>query len=98
MTPRPTEEIEVERPFIAQLEQLGWQHLEGECDLNEAVERGIAATRQLAKRQLTWLRKWPDLRWIYTDQAGNLSKNELSDSRGGVAGEAPLALALNYLD
>jgi tRNA dimethylallyltransferase len=75
-----------------------WQHLEGECDLNEAVAKGIAATRQLAKRQLTWLRKWPDLRWIYTDQAGNLSKNELSESHGGVAGEAPLALALNYLD
>jgi tRNA dimethylallyltransferase len=25
------------------------------------VEKGIAATRQLAKRQLTWLRSWPEL-------------------------------------
>lgn len=33
-----------------------WAHLEGECGLAEAVERGIAATRQLAKRQLTWMR------------------------------------------
>jgi len=33
-----------------------WAHLEGECALAEAVERGIAATRQLAKRQLTWMR------------------------------------------
>lgn len=33
-----------------------WQHLAGECSLDEAVERGIAATRQLAKRQLTWLK------------------------------------------
>ncbi len=33
-----------------------WAHLEGECGLEEAVERGIAATRQLAKRQLTWMR------------------------------------------
>ena len=28
------------------------------------VERGIIATRQLAKRQFTWLRKWPDLQWF----------------------------------
>ena len=33
-----------------------WQHLEGELDASELRERGIYATRQLAKRQLTWLR------------------------------------------
>jgi len=33
-----------------------WAHLDGACDLAEAVRRGVAATRQLAKRQLTWLR------------------------------------------
>lgn len=33
-----------------------WAHLEGEWGLAEAIERGIAATRQLAKRQLTWMR------------------------------------------
>ncbi|MBV8144760.1 MAG: tRNA (adenosine(37)-N6)-dimethylallyltransferase MiaA [Gammaproteobacteria bacterium] len=33
-----------------------WAHLEGAYGLTEAVRRGIAATRQLAKRQLTWLR------------------------------------------
>ncbi|HEV2268241.1 MAG TPA: tRNA (adenosine(37)-N6)-dimethylallyltransferase MiaA [Steroidobacteraceae bacterium] len=33
-----------------------WAHLEGEYGLAEAVEQGIAATRQLAKRQLTWMR------------------------------------------
>jgi tRNA dimethylallyltransferase len=33
-----------------------WAHLDGAYDLTEAVRRGIAATRQLAKRQLTWLR------------------------------------------
>lgn len=33
-----------------------WKHLQGEWDLDTAIERGIAATRQLAKRQLTWLR------------------------------------------
>ena len=33
-----------------------WAHLAGECGLEEAIQRGISATRQLAKRQLTWLR------------------------------------------
>jgi len=32
-----------------------WRHLEGECGLDEAVQSALAATRQLAKRQLTWL-------------------------------------------
>jgi tRNA dimethylallyltransferase len=33
-----------------------WSHLEGNCDLQAAREKALAATRQLAKRQLTWLR------------------------------------------
>jgi tRNA dimethylallyltransferase len=33
-----------------------WEHLDGGCSREAAIERGIAATRQLAKRQLTWLR------------------------------------------
>jgi len=37
-----------------------WAYLEGEIELEELREQGIAATRQLAKRQLTWLRSWPD--------------------------------------
>jgi tRNA dimethylallyltransferase len=37
-----------------------WAYLEGEIDLQQLREQGIAATRQLAKRQLTWLRSWPD--------------------------------------
>lgn len=38
-----------------------WQHLDGEYDADELLRRGCAATRQLAKRQLTWLRGWPNL-------------------------------------
>jgi tRNA dimethylallyltransferase len=33
-----------------------WQHLNGAIDREQLLEQGIAATRQLAKRQLTWLR------------------------------------------
>jgi len=51
-----------------------WQHLEGACSLEEATEKAVAATRQLAKRQLTWLRKWPDLAWIYTDKEGKFDE------------------------
>ncbi len=57
-----------------------WSHLDGAYDREEAVRRGIAATRQLAKRQFTWLRKWPDLHWILTDEAGRaLSSLDLED-------------------
>ena len=35
-----------------------WEFLDGACTESEMRERGIAATRQLAKRQLTWLRGW----------------------------------------
>jgi tRNA dimethylallyltransferase len=41
-----------------------WQHLDGECDLEEAVRRGVVATRRYAKRQLTWLRSEPDVTWF----------------------------------
>jgi len=37
-----------------------WEHLDGTLDLGGLREKGIAATRQLAKRQLTWLRSMPD--------------------------------------
>ncbi|TQV73201.1 tRNA (adenosine(37)-N6)-dimethylallyltransferase MiaA [Aliikangiella marina] len=41
-----------------------WQYFDGELTIDEAVERAIIATRQLAKRQFTWLRSWPDLHWF----------------------------------
>ncbi len=51
-----------------------WAHLEGEYDLAEAVERGIAATRQLAKRQLTWMRAETLPQWL-DPEADELSWN-----------------------
>jgi tRNA dimethylallyltransferase len=41
-----------------------WSHLSQEYSLEIARERGIAATRQLAKRQITWLRSWSGLHWL----------------------------------
>jgi tRNA dimethylallyltransferase len=37
-----------------------WEHLDGQCSYDEMRELGIIATRQLAKRQLTWLRSIPE--------------------------------------
>lgn len=37
-----------------------WEYLDGLCDFATMRERGIAATRQLCKRQLTWLRSTPE--------------------------------------
>jgi len=74
-----------------------WEHLEGAVSLEEAITRGIAATRQLAKRQLTWLRKWPDLAWITTDREGNVVDSGLSDVTGMSFVQNPCDLVLNSL-
>lgn len=75
-----------------------WEYLDGRYGLEAAAEKATAATRQLAKRQLTWLRKWPALNWIYTDAAGNLLVWNESDQKWAQSAESPLNLALNYLD
>lgn len=55
-----------------------WAYLAGEYDYAQMQEKGIIATRQLAKRQFTWLKSWQDLNWIYTDSRNKCaSKDEL---------------------
>lgn len=41
-----------------------WEYLDGDCDAASFRARTIAATRQLAKRQFTWLRGEPDAQWF----------------------------------
>jgi tRNA dimethylallyltransferase len=41
-----------------------WEYLDGDYSYDEMINRGIFASRQLAKRQLTWLRKWPAVHWL----------------------------------
>ncbi len=41
-----------------------WAYLDGDYAYEEMIERGIIATRQLAKRQFTWLRSWKDVEWL----------------------------------
>jgi tRNA dimethylallyltransferase len=93
------------RPQLPAIRAVGyrqlWEHLSGSCSLEEATQRAVVATRQLAKRQLTWLRKWPDLHWIYTDALGRVLESDLSN--GVLRAEArspefiPANLVLNYL-
>lgn len=49
-----------------------WEYLDNEVDHATMVEKATAATRQLAKRQLTWLRSWPDLQWLESGDEMNL--------------------------
>jgi tRNA dimethylallyltransferase len=41
-----------------------WRHLAGQCAWDEARNQAIAATRQLAKRQLTWVRRRERAQWF----------------------------------
>ncbi|WP_052122357.1 tRNA (adenosine(37)-N6)-dimethylallyltransferase MiaA [Chelonobacter oris] len=42
-----------------------WEYLRGDYDYEEMIYRGICATRQLAKRQITWLRGWKsEIHWL----------------------------------
>jgi tRNA dimethylallyltransferase len=51
-----------------------WAHLAGEVGLDTAVQQGMTATRQLAKRQLTWLRSEPGAtKWFDGDDKNMLS-------------------------
>ncbi|WP_213875526.1 tRNA (adenosine(37)-N6)-dimethylallyltransferase MiaA [Pseudomonas sp. dw_358] len=51
-----------------------WDHLDGKLTAVEMQERGVIATRQLAKRQFTWLRSWADLHWLDSLERDNLSR------------------------
>ncbi len=57
-----------------------WSYLEDELNLDEMRDKAIVATRQLAKRQLTWLRNWPsEIQWIdpLNSAAKKLLRNQI---------------------
>ena len=51
-----------------------WQYLEGELNRDEMIFKGIVATRQLAKRQWTWLRKEENAIWLDSTKSGYLDE------------------------
>jgi tRNA dimethylallyltransferase len=59
-----------------------WEYLDKKYDYAEMIDKGIAATRQLAKRQYTWLRSWSDLHTVQCAlnvEDGNIVKNLLKN-------------------
>ncbi|MGJ8580924.1 MAG: tRNA (adenosine(37)-N6)-dimethylallyltransferase MiaA [Psychromonas sp.] len=52
-----------------------WEYIEGKMDYEEMRFRGVVATRQLAKRQMTWLRGWKqDIQWLESADPNNFEK------------------------
>jgi len=64
-----------------------WEYLDGQYDYTEMRERGIIATRQLAKRQLTWLRSMPQ-RLVIDCDADDATARVLAQVLQAVAGAA----------
>jgi len=61
-----------------------WSYLQGEYDLETMTEKAIIATRQLAKRQFTWLRKETDAASFQTGQPELLTKVLIEVNKSGV--------------
>ena len=72
-------------PEMPSLRAVGYRqmvrYLRGEWSRERMIERGIIATRQLAKRQFTWLRSYPDVNWL-TDDDDNILLQALKIIRG----------------
>ena len=48
----------------------GWQYLTHVLKHSQMIDKAVAATRQLAKRQLTWMRSYPGLFWLDSSDPG----------------------------
>jgi tRNA dimethylallyltransferase len=72
------------RPDLPAMRAVGyrqvWQHIEGSLPYDDLLEKGTIATRQLAKRQLTWLRQWPDLHRLVVPDMDVVLKIARADS------------------
>jgi len=49
-------------------------YLSGEYDYDLMIEKAVTATSRLAKRQMTWLRSWPEVTWLETGSKSNTNK------------------------
>ena len=60
------------------LQAIGYKELlpavDGSCSLAEAAEEVKLRSRQYAKRQLTWLRRNPDIHWIYWEKEQDFAR------------------------
>lgn len=69
-----------------------WEYLAGDTAYDEMRDKGIAATRQLAKRQLTWLRGWQGLNWLNTQAPDGrlLYSDEILEKALNIVGETAI--------
>lgn len=69
-----------------------WQYLSGDIGFDAMQDQGLAATRQLAKRQLTWLRGWNGLNWLFSEHENGevRSFDEIVANALNFLGERPL--------
>ncbi|QLF92833.1 tRNA (adenosine(37)-N6)-dimethylallyltransferase MiaA [Pseudomonas sp. ABC1] len=51
-----------------------WEYLDGRLSREDMSDKGVAATRQLAKRQFTWLRSWGEIHWLDSLRCDNLPR------------------------
>lgn len=74
-------------PALSSIRSVGyrqvWDYLDGKLSYEAMCEKAVTATRQLAKRQLTWLRSWPDLTW-YDSADDALADTVIADLRQAV--------------
>ena len=65
-------------PDLPALRSVGYrqviEHLNGDYDYDTMIEKAVTATARLAKRQLTWLRSWPDIHWFESGSDSNLER------------------------
>lgn len=65
-------------PLLPSMRAVGyrqvWSYLDGQLSRQEMIDRGVIATRQLAKRQFTWLRSWGAVQWLDSLASDNLSR------------------------
>ncbi len=61
-----------------------YPYFEGECSLEECIEKLKINSRHYAKRQLTWFSRNKDIKWIYAD---GLSQNEIFEKAAALCGQ-----------
>jgi len=67
-----------------------WQYLSGDYDYDVMVEKGLAATRQLAKRQLTWLRGWESVHLLSVDVSSTASDENCEENLKNILNFLPI--------
>jgi tRNA dimethylallyltransferase len=62
-------ELSLEKPALRSVGyRQAWEHLSGLLTFEEMKEKAIISTRQLAKRQMTWLRRWKEAEWFNSEE------------------------------